>query len=224
MLRLAGSSLYETATTCQASLPKALPVRRSFPSARPRHRIAFANRHFATASTSARPPGGVRVGTLFLALSILGIGATSVGLYQYYTSFNTWPPEIRVDLRSALRCKARQDYVSSHKFFREIWTKATSPDLVDKLGTMKVSGLGIAWAEMLEEAARRPDEGGVTDAASEAYAVLTDTFDWTKEHADVPGANAEKVRAVQIAVRLSAMAEGQPQLEGQTEKQLSWAV
>lgn len=161
---------------------------------------------------------------MFLALSILGLGATSVGLYTYYKSLKTFPPEIRTELRSALRCKARQDYVSSHKFFQKAWEKAL--EMSDTLGILKITGIAAAWAEMLEEASARADEGGVRNAQGEAYAVLLDAFDWARTQLkSVPdGLVNERMRAVSIAVKLAGLAEGQPELDGQTEEQLTWAV
>lgn len=237
MLRAVADSCFELSQTRTVPSARALHVRpRACRYSHHRHRAVAPRSQVASASTSARPPGGVRVGTLFLALSILGIGATSVGLYTHYTSLATWPAQIRPDLRSALRCKLSQDYVSSHNFFAQAWEKATSEAFADKLGILKISGIGIAWAEMLEEAGLRIDEGGIPDASSEAYSVLTNTYDWTRERIDSSKAmmsqnasspqvsEAERVRATNIAVKLASMAEGQPHLEKQTEAQLTWAV
>lgn len=124
-----------------------------------------------------------------------------------------------------MRCKASQDYVSAHKFFQQVWEKATNLEVASKLGVLKVSGLGIAWAEMLEEAGRRADEGSVPNASGEAYGVLTETYNWTRDNITADGAVVtEKMRAIQIAKKLSEMAEGQSELDGQTEEQLTWAV
>ena len=168
------------------------------------------------------------MGTLFLALSILGIGATSIGLYDYFTSLQTWPKELRTELRAALRSKSRQDYVHAHKNFRKAWEKALSPEFVDQLGLLKITGIGIAWAEMLEEAARRADEGSITNARTEAYEVLAETFNWARDklNADTNGVATpqQRLRGVAIAVKLADMAEGQRELDSQTEEQLTWAV
>ena len=96
----------------------------------------------------------------------------------------------------------------------------------DTLGILKITGIAAAWAEMLEEASVRPDEGGVRNAQGEAYAVLLDAFDWARSQLkSVPdGLVNERMRAVSIAVKLAGLAEGQPELDGQTEEQLTWAV
>lgn len=228
MLRRAGTSLIESPTALiKPARARAYHRRpRALQPVALRRTTAATRRQLATAANPPiRPPGGVRVGSLFLALSILGIGATSLGLYNFYTSVKTFPPEIRQDLRSALRCKNSQDYASSHKFYNQAWEKATSPAFIDELGILKVTGIGISWAEMLEEAGRRPDDGGVADASNEAYAVLTETFNWAKDHMNLlQGSEVDRMRAVSIAVKLSEMADGQPHLDKQTEEQLSYAV
>jgi len=168
------------------------------------------------------------VGTLFLALTIIGVGATSVGLYSYYSSFKTFPKEIRSELRSALRCKVRHDYVFSDQFFTKAWDKAI--EMQDQLGLLKVTGIAISWAEMLEEAARRADNGDLEDPANKAYGVILDAYDWARlqllesKAAATDGYETERMRAVSMAVKLAQMAENQKELEGQTEEQLTYAV
>lgn len=188
-------------------------------------------RSYATSSTragSSKPPrGGVRVGTLFLALSMLGIGATSLGLYNYYNSLKTFPPEVRKDLRAALRCKARKDYAGSQNAFHQAWERITSDNhLENKLGLLKVTGISIAWAEMLEEASRRPDQGLIPDAWKESYDVLSLGYRWARDRLEsVPAAsNEERMRTVSMAVKLGTMAENKADLETESERQLTWAV
>lgn len=165
---------------------------------------------------------------MFLALSVLGIGATSIGLYNYYTSLKTFPPELRKDLRGALRCKARQDYRAAHKFFQQAWDRIMAdPELEQGLGLLKVTGIAIAWSEMLEEASRRADQGSVTDASSEAYSALLQGYTWAKNYLSQNPAsvtNEERMRAVSMAVKLANLAEGQADLDNQSEEQLTWAV
>lgn len=183
---------------------------------------------FAQGINSKSKKGGVRVGTLFLALSILGVGATSLGLYNYYTSLKTFPPELRKELRGALRCKARQDYRASHKFFQQAWDRILAdPELEGGLGLLKITGIAIAWCEMLEEASRRADQGAITDAASETYSALLQGYKWGKDYlAKNPASvtNEERMRVVSMAVKLANLAEGEAPLEKQTEEQLTWAV
>lgn len=215
---------------CQLSA-RALPARR-YSTVKPAS-LASRSRQYATVSGSNVRSGtsrnnGVRVGTLFLALSILGIGATSIGLYNYYTSLKTFPPELRKDLRGALRCKARQDYRAAHKFFLQAWERIMAdPELEQSLGLLKVTGVAIAWSEMLEEASRRADQGSVTDAASEAYSALLQGYDWARgclRQNPASVTNEERMRAVSMAVKLANLAEGQDDLDKQSEEQLTWAV
>lgn len=221
------------AASCKCRLSTlAAPARRQNTSINSRT-VTRSARQYATISgntlrSSSSKGSGVRVGTLFLALSILGIGATSVGLYNYYTSLKTFPPELRKDLRGALRCKARQDYRASHKFFRQAWERILAdPELEQSLGLLKITGIAIAWSEMLEEASRRADQGLVTDAASEAYDALLQGYNWARGYLRQNPAsvtNEERMRAVGMAVKLANLAEGQDDLDKQSEEQLTWAV
>lgn len=235
ILGTAGKSvlLNVEAASCKCRFSAAAPSRAVWQrNGELRHR-AHTGRSYATISgnTLRGTPskgGGVRVGTLFLALSVLGIGATSVGLYNYYTSLKTFPPELRKDLRGALRCKARQDYRAAHKFFLQAWDRImTDPELEQSLGLLKITGIAIAWSEMLEEASRRADQGSVTDAASEAYGALLQGYDYARgflrQHA-ATATNEERMRAVSMAVKLANLAEGQDDLDKQSEEQLTWAV
>lgn len=192
----------------------------------PVHVSISSRRAISTGSVpSSRPQAsGVRVGTLFLALSILGLGATSIGLYNYYNSLKTFPAELRKELRAALRCKARHDYVFANKNFATAWEKATTT-FADQLGLLKITGIGIAWSEMLEEAGRRADQGGLSDSAVQAYDVLQETYNWARQHVDDTRATEEqRMRVVSMAVKLAELADGQPGLDTQTEQQLTWAV
>ena len=201
-----------------------------------RRRLPLANSTLARwASSSSKPslagrssPKGVRVGILFLALSIIGLGTTSLGLYSHYSSVRTFPTSIRTELRSALRCKVSQDYRNSNKFFRQAWEKATSPELAQELGLLKITGIAISWAEMLEEASRRSDSGSVTNALGEAYSVLEQAYSWARNHLNEDGGRhakeVERMRVVAMAVKLAEMGEGDKNYEQDSEKQLTWAV
>ena len=168
------------------------------------------------------------MGTLFLALSSVGIGATCIGLYSYYTSLRIFPASIRTELRSALRCKVRQDYVNSHRSFGLAWENATAPELQQELGLMKITGIAISWAEMLEEAAGRADSGSISNAHGEAYSVLEQGYNWARKHLSEDGGRnateAERMRVVAMAVKLAELGEGYEDLEDESEKQLTWAV
>lgn len=160
----------------------------------------------------------------------MGLGATSVGLYNYYTSLKTFPEAIRTELRSALRCKASQDYVNANKFFGKAWDKIieNTDGVTDKLDLLKITGVAVSWSEMLEEAGRRLDEGGLPDPLDMAYTVLCEGYDYSRNY--IQGRSSaqitipERLRVVALAVKLSELAEGQPNLEDATEQQLTWAV
>lgn len=224
-----------TTSNCRSSLPASCPkspvavrclhhYNRQICTRRPQLGLLNQRRRFASVSDSPPPRGGVKVGGLFLALSILGIGVTSVGLYNYYTSVKAFPPELRKELRSALRCRTRRDYVSSHRYFEVAWNKAL--ELQDSLGILKVTGIAAKWAEMLEEAEQQPDQGGLSNCRGQAYTILNDAFEWSKKtvESNTTPHPQDAMRVVSLAIKLSELAEDQAELEEQSEEQLTWAV
>ncbi|KEI40732.1 uncharacterized protein L969DRAFT_350997 [Mixia osmundae IAM 14324] len=106
-------------------------------------------------------PQGVRVGYVFAALAVIGISATGYGLWDYFSAFRVWPKEIRGDLRSALRCKERGEQRKAEQFFQRALTNAEAllysgnAELGAPLSAqLKVSGIAIALAALLEEQAK----------------------------------------------------------------------
>jgi hypothetical protein len=128
-----------------------------------------------------------------------------------------------------LRCKARQDYTSSHKFFGQAWTKILDNEggVTDQLDILKITGIAVSWSEMLDEAARRADGGSLQNPSDLAYNVLKDGYEYGRDYVAANETTAtakERLRAVAMAVKLSELAEGSLELEDQTEQQLTWAV
>ncbi|KAJ1311850.1 hypothetical protein OPQ81_010311 [Rhizoctonia solani] len=54
----------------------------------------------------------------------MGVGATLYGLYEFYSTFTTWPKELRGDLRSAVKAEMQGDYKISEAYFRRALEKA----------------------------------------------------------------------------------------------------
>ncbi|EPQ29755.1 uncharacterized protein PFL1_02974 [Pseudozyma flocculosa PF-1] len=132
----------------------------------------------SSSSSSSPPPGpGLtpRVGTVFISLTLFGVVVTAYGLYEYYTSFSTWPKELRDDLRAALKSRNRGDARRAESFFRKALDNARSLKQQGKLGTgsdvLKTTGIAIALASLLE------DEGQLVAA----YLVYQDALDEVRQ-------------------------------------------
>lgn len=48
----------------------------------------------------------------------MGALATATGLYIYYDSFNTWPPELRDDLRAAIKAQRAGEHRKAKAAFK----------------------------------------------------------------------------------------------------------
>ncbi|KAK0566339.1 hypothetical protein OC844_000800 [Tilletia horrida] len=129
-----------------------------------------------TVSAGARPP---RVQTVFVILCSLGLLATAYGVYEYSQSFQTWPRELREDLRAALHARNRGDVKHAKVAFAKVlaaarrMVPAPSQEGAEGSGplgskaTLKTTGIAIAYAAMLER------EGELL----EAYKVYSDALD-----------------------------------------------
>lgn len=144
----------------------------------------------AGASSASGGSGRPRVRTSFLTLTLVGVIATSVGLYTYYQAFSIWPKEIRDDLRTALKAQRKGDFRRAEAAYRSaLKTAQLLPE--EQLGTnplLKISGIGIALGSCLEDAGR----------LKEAYEAYNDTLEWTRSRAKTGN---DRLRAVALAQR-----------------------
>lgn len=76
-----------------------------------------------------------KVGTVFAVLVTLGVGCTAYGMYgldnsyepgrslfrsyDFYSMLTLWPPEVRADLRAAVKATHREDNVRAEAYFRK---------------------------------------------------------------------------------------------------------
>ncbi|GAA5939397.1 hypothetical protein JCM3775_001698 [Rhodotorula graminis] len=119
-----------------------------------------------------KPQRGIKVGHLFAGLALLGIGATSYGLFQFYQSFTAYPDTashpIRSKLRAALRAQSAGEHARSSTFFASAYDLAldlyargelapTTDEAIERL-----TGIAIRWGAMWESVAD-------TQRAIEAY-------------------------------------------------------
>ncbi|KAG8874201.1 hypothetical protein FRB98_008584 [Tulasnella sp. 332] len=164
--------------------------------------------------------------TTLLAIGILGIG---YGIYDMYSTFNTWPKEIRQDLRVAVRAKHTGDYRTSAAYFQKAYGTAISlSDPVASLGQdhiMKINAISLSLADALENydlpAAYSVYETALADLRSDAMGT------------------SERARAVGIAIKLgdigerllklqainpSKAAQYGPEDDAEVEEYYNWAV
>ncbi|SGY48353.1 BQ5605_C001g00644 [Microbotryum silenes-dioicae] len=119
----------------------------------------------STSSTSQRfyprPPGtpgqskGVKIGYVFGVLAFVGIGATSYGLYNFYSSFTAYPAAIRTHLRAALRSAATESYSRADASFAQAYQLALDDPTLGKTRQerlIKTTGIAIRWGAMWEAA------------------------------------------------------------------------
>ncbi|KAG9030618.1 hypothetical protein FRB95_003761 [Tulasnella sp. JGI-2019a] len=162
--------------------------------------------------------------TTVLAIGILGVG---YGIYDMYSTFNTWPKEIRQDLRVAVRAKQTGDYRTSAAYFLKAYGTAVSlPDPVASFGphhVMKINAISLSLGDALENydlpAAYSVYETALADIRSDSMGP------------------SERARAVGIAMKLGdigdrllrskAMASSKqygPKDDTEVEAHYNWAV
>lgn len=93
-----------------------------------------------------------RVSHLFIGLAVLGLFVTTYGLLEWYLSFDSWPPELRDELRKAIKARNRGDFIRSEVAFRKAIDIANELPL-EKFGEdplLKVTGIHISLAALLE--------------------------------------------------------------------------
>ncbi|PWZ03208.1 hypothetical protein BCV70DRAFT_197439 [Testicularia cyperi] len=157
----------------------------------------------------------VRVGTLFMGLVTVAVAVTGYGLYEYYTSFSTWPPELRDDLRAAIKSRNRGDARRAESFFRKalvtartIKPKLDEPSSISGVGAgeamLKISGIAIALASLLEQ------EGQVTaayDVLQDAWEELTLQGQYQPLSTSEKRTDRDRMRAVAVAQKLGQLGQ-----------------
>ncbi|QRV75872.1 TPR-2 domain protein [Ceratobasidium sp. AG-Ba] len=162
-------------------------------------RITLGSRPYSTFQEES----GSRVSTIFTGLILIGIGVTSYGLYEFYSTFTTWPKELRGDLRSAVKAEYQGELKISEAYFRRAWEKAQGlpPEKLGGEHHLKVSGIGIALAAVLE---KQKNLHGAYEIYARAFADII--------RAPLPPAPApilsgpERMRAVGLSMKLAELA------------------
>ncbi|KAF8491112.1 hypothetical protein JB92DRAFT_3007041 [Gautieria morchelliformis] len=176
---------------------------------------ALRSRFLHAETGPARSGGGVSVSTVFTILTVIGVGATAYGVYEFYTAFAVWPKELRDDLRPAIKAQQQGDLTLSERYLRRAWDACLALPK-EKLGVdpwLKISGIACKLGEVLE-AANSPQK------AYEVYAQCCTLMraSAARDELSVP----ERHRAIAIAMHLGELAE---QLgKNEEEEWLLWSV
>ncbi|PWN47495.1 hypothetical protein IE53DRAFT_390370 [Violaceomyces palustris] len=151
----------------------------------------------------------MKVKTLFTTLTALGIGLTVYGVYEFYSSFETWPKELREDLRAAIKARNMGDARRSEAFFRKALATARSLPAKDLSPSpvLKTTGIAIALGSLLEEQGQ----------LAAAYDVYAEALDEVLEQGAFKPVNEgmqktertpeERMRAVALSQKLGDLAQ-----------------
>ncbi|KAF8741170.1 Tpr protein, partial [Rhizoctonia solani] len=164
----------------------------------------------STRGYSTVTESGSRVSWVFTGLILLGVGTTSYGLYEFYSTFTTWPKELRSDLRSAVKADMQGDYKISEAYFRRALDKAQSltPEQLGGQYHLKISGIAIALAAVLE---KQNDLRGANEVYARAFA---DILRAPPPPAPAPVLSGpERMRVVSLSLKLGEIAAKFGQLE-----------
>lgn len=131
------------------------------------------------------------------------LGLTSYGVWSYYKSVSTWPPEIATDLRAALKARNDGHVQTAEAKFRSAIARAEalgeSEIRGDKL--IKVTGIAIALASMFEDA-------GFLDQAYEVYRGAWESCrKMSTASTSSDRAGTERVRAVTLSQKAGQVAQ-----------------
>ncbi|KAI0828665.1 hypothetical protein BC628DRAFT_1316098 [Trametes gibbosa] len=180
----------------------------------PRNTALVARRSVSTASTGAQTRANPRVSTLFGVLMAVGVASTAYGVYQFYTTFTMWPPEVRGDLRAGIKAKHQGDLDLSARYLQRAWDTAQTLPLsaFNYEPHLKLSGIAVSLAEAFE-GTNRPQE------AYDIYKTILLQLQAAKGLS-----NQERMRAIAIAHKLGEMAEVYQQDPEEAEQWLTYAV
>ncbi|TFK83595.1 hypothetical protein K466DRAFT_498180 [Polyporus arcularius HHB13444] len=188
----------------------------------PTSTLAVASRRtLATSSSSSGATSWLhsrsRISTVFSILMGVGIASTAYGVYQFYTTFTMWPPEVRADLRAGIKAKHQGDLDLSERYLRRAWKTAQTLPLsaYSSEPHLKLSGIAIVLGEVLE-ASNNPNEA--YEIYSAAFAQLRAAL------ARNSLSGRERMRAVALAHKLGEMAEVYQRGPEEAEHFLTFAV
>ncbi|KAK4691640.1 hypothetical protein P7C70_g9307, partial [Phenoliferia sp. Uapishka_3] len=172
------------------------------PRPRPQPHLRLASSYYPTPPP---PQKGIKLGHLFIALAAVGLTATSIGLYNFYSTFTAFPNTsthpIRTLLRRALTASQTGDSSRSSEAFAKAYELALDLASTGSLGSreealLKTTGVAIKWGGMWEAV-------GQISRAREAYELAwREVVDATDEKEGKNGTEKEVMRGVAVALKI----------------------
>ncbi|GAA6058124.1 hypothetical protein JCM3770_005952 [Rhodotorula araucariae] len=211
--------------------------------ARPRPRVvapspASSLRRLAShyPSLERKPNRGVKVGHLFAGLALLGIGATTYGLYQFYQSFTAYPDTdthpVRSKLRAALRAQSAGEPDRSSTFFasayalaQDLFTQGTLAPTREE-AVLRLTGIAIRWGAMWESVAETARAIDAYDTGFQPVAALVDGYKPGAVDDGRAPSVAEVQRGAALAIKLGDLwvKLGGSEADSEAERYYTWAV
>ncbi|BGP39789.1 hypothetical protein JCM10450v2_003760 [Rhodotorula kratochvilovae] len=183
------------------------------------------------------PRQGIKVGHLFAGLALLGIGATSYGLYQFYQSFTAYPDTdthpIRSKLRAALRAQSAGEPDRSSAFFAAAYALAQDLFAQGKLAPsreealLRLTGIAIRWGAMWESVAETARAVDAYDTGFQPVAAVVDGYKLDGGAGGSAPTTAEVQRGAALAIKLGDLwvkLGGGKEADSEAERYYTWAV
>ncbi|KAL7409473.1 hypothetical protein BDY24DRAFT_403201 [Mrakia frigida] len=117
--------------------------------------------------------------------------------YDLEKLFTVWPPELRDDLRNALRDEGREEWPKAEGHWRTAYQKALSPEIRPKLSLLHITGLASSYVDLLLTHALAPQR---------ARPVLLSALDEI-DSSPLPLTGPERQRRIAILSKLGEVAE-----------------
>ncbi|GAA5861974.1 hypothetical protein JCM3774_001371 [Rhodotorula dairenensis] len=191
-----------------------------------------------------KPKRGIKIGYVFAAFAALGIGATSMGLWQYYQSFTAYPDTsshpVRSKLRAALRLQQSGDYARASAVFQQAYdlaldlfrTGQLAPEQDEAL--LRLSGIAVRWGGLWEEAGDLARAVEVYDTGFQPVAAAVEGFtkgDGPGQRGTAAPTRKQVQRGAGIAMKLGdlwvqrgAGTDPNSEATAEAERYYSWAV
>ncbi|KAJ7512753.1 hypothetical protein B0H11DRAFT_1947241 [Mycena galericulata] len=137
--------------------------------------------------------------------------------YNVYTTWrDTFPPEVRSDLKHGIRAKNRGDFEHSAYYKRKAWNTAIGLPIEEFKAEpyLKITGIAVDLAGELEEQGK----------TQEAFGLYREAFDLIRRSPPELLSGPERLRAVSLAVRLGQLAKRCALPIEEEEIILVWAV
>ncbi|KAJ4467742.1 hypothetical protein C8J55DRAFT_438603 [Lentinula edodes] len=164
------------------------------------------------------PPAQKKIVTpWFVTIMVGGVALSGYGGFILYQTLTMWPPEVRGDLRDAVRAKHKGDLGKSEQHFHRAWNtiRILPIELLGSQPYLKLTGMALAFADVLE-LSNKPQR------AYEVYVYALELLQQDDVKARLTG--PERLRAVAISSKLGELAKDLKKHKSEEEKWLVWSV